>query len=143
VIVGLGPRYPAEDGIYQPATEPLLAARLMASPGAFPCSLAEGGTRLSACGTHRRLLRSHSPPTPVRLAQLHGPGNGQGHGGGLSPSLEQQVPHGAPSSQTAPGSAGLSPASAAHAAVSRCRLFEQLPLTPPAMDRVRGQIALC
>lgn len=28
------------------------------------CSLTEGGTRLSACGTHRRLLRSHSPPAP-------------------------------------------------------------------------------
>ncbi len=28
------------------------------------CSLAEGGTRLSACGTRRWLLRSHSPPAP-------------------------------------------------------------------------------
>src|SRR5699024_1300574 len=39
------------------------------------CSLTEGGTRLSACGTHRRLLRSHSPPTRMGHASPipHGP----------------------------------------------------------------------
>lgn len=30
------------------------------------CSLGEGGTRLSACGPRRRLLRSPSPPSPPR-----------------------------------------------------------------------------
>lgn len=28
------------------------------------CSLTEGGTRLSACGTRQQLLRNHSPPAP-------------------------------------------------------------------------------
>jgi hypothetical protein len=49
------------------------------------CSLTEGCTRLFACGTRRRLLRSRSPPTP--------PGRGYSHPGQATRSLAQQVAH--------------------------------------------------
>ena len=59
-----------------PSHPAVLAARPDGGPKGLPmftrCPLTEGGTRLSACGTHQRLLRSHSPPTPQGCS--HPPG---------------------------------------------------------------------
>lgn len=58
------------------------------------CSLTEGGTRLSACGTRRQLLRSPSPPAPLEEGDSF-PGRS------ACPSLRQAAVH------TRPISAGL------------------------------------
>ena len=79
-------RLVAKDAPSHPA---VLAARPDGGPKGLPmftrCPLTEGGTRLSACGTHQRLLRSHSPPTP--------PGSGNSHPGQAIRSLAQQAAH--------------------------------------------------